>query len=51
MYSYIRPPDEDLRMWLEVLDRQRLSLVILPNVLTFYRRHSRQTAALLQVYI
>jgi len=40
-----------IHIYIYVLDRQRLLLVILPHVLTFYRRHSRQTAALLQVYI
>ena len=42
------PPDEDLRMWLTVFERLRLAVSILPQVLTNYRRHSRQTATLLQ---
>lgn len=43
-----RPPDEDLRMWMQALERLHLSVAILPQILTLYRRHERQTAALRQ---
>jgi hypothetical protein len=48
MIGPARPPDEDLRMWLLALERLHLSVLILPQVLTLYRRHPRQTAALSQ---
>ena len=46
--EFDRPPDEDLRMWMQALERLHLSVAILPQILTLYRRHERQTAAMLQ---
>ena len=35
-------------MWMQALERLHLSVAILPQILTLYRRHERQTAALRQ---